>query len=148
MEPRFADELQQQPTQGLAHDLRDVERGLEMLPPTQREVLMLLASGLPWHEIAGIVDCPIGTVKSRITRGRAALRAYLEGASTPAVARERNPQSHMGYPEERRRCTMNEDQIKGQWKQAVGKIKAKWGKLTDDDMKIAEGNSDYLSGKI
>ncbi|WP_242107187.1 CsbD family protein [Luteimonas aquatica] len=43
---------------------------------------------------------------------------------------------------------MNEDKIKGQWKQIVGKVKEKWGKLTDDDLKVAEGNSDYVAGKI
>jgi uncharacterized protein YjbJ (UPF0337 family) len=43
---------------------------------------------------------------------------------------------------------MNEDKVKGQWKQIAGKAKAKWGKLTDDDLKIAEGNSEYLAGKI
>jgi uncharacterized protein YjbJ (UPF0337 family) len=43
---------------------------------------------------------------------------------------------------------MNEDKIKGQWKQLTGKLKTKWGKLTDDDLKTAEGDSDYLAGKI
>jgi uncharacterized protein YjbJ (UPF0337 family) len=43
---------------------------------------------------------------------------------------------------------MNEDKIKGQWKQAAGKIKAKWGKLTDDDLKVTEGNAEYLAGKV
>ena len=43
---------------------------------------------------------------------------------------------------------MNEDRIKGQWKQLAGKLKAKWGKLTDDDLRVAEGNSEYLAGKI
>ncbi|WP_110418875.1 CsbD family protein [Burkholderia vietnamiensis] len=43
---------------------------------------------------------------------------------------------------------MNEDKIKGQWKQLTGKVKAKWGKLTDDDLAVAEGNRDYLVGKI
>ena len=43
---------------------------------------------------------------------------------------------------------MNEDTIKGQWKQLSGKIKAKWGKLTDDDLKRAEGNSEYLAGRL
>jgi len=43
---------------------------------------------------------------------------------------------------------MNEDKIKGQWKQLAGKLKAKWGKLTDDDLRIAEGNSEYLAGRI
>jgi uncharacterized protein YjbJ (UPF0337 family) len=30
----------------------------------------------------------------------------------------------------------------------AGKVKAKWGKLTDDDLKVAEGNSEYLAGKV
>lgn len=43
---------------------------------------------------------------------------------------------------------MNEDRIQGQWKQIAGKLKARWGKLTDDDLKISEGNAEYISGKI
>jgi uncharacterized protein YjbJ (UPF0337 family) len=43
---------------------------------------------------------------------------------------------------------MNQDKIKGQWKQLAGKLKTKWGKLTDDDLKINEGDSEYLAGKI
>lgn len=43
---------------------------------------------------------------------------------------------------------MNEDRIKGQWKQITGKIKQKWGDLTDDDLKVAEGNGEYLAGKL
>ncbi len=43
---------------------------------------------------------------------------------------------------------MNEDTIKGQWKQLSGSIKQKWGKLTDDDLKVAEGNAEYLAGKV
>jgi uncharacterized protein YjbJ (UPF0337 family) len=43
---------------------------------------------------------------------------------------------------------MNEDKIKGQWKQVAGKVKAKWGKLTEDDLMVAEGNSEYLAGKV
>jgi len=43
---------------------------------------------------------------------------------------------------------MNEDRIKGKWKQLAGNIKTKWGKLTDDDLKIAEGDSQYLAGRI
>ena len=43
---------------------------------------------------------------------------------------------------------MNQDRIAGQWKQLSGKIKAQWGKLTDDDLRQAEGNSEYLAGKI
>ena len=43
---------------------------------------------------------------------------------------------------------MNSDTIKGRWKQLNGKIKAKWGDLTDDDLTIAEGNREYLAGKV
>jgi len=43
---------------------------------------------------------------------------------------------------------MNEDRIKGKWKQLAGSIKAKWGKLTDDDLQVAEGNAEYLAGKV
>ena len=43
---------------------------------------------------------------------------------------------------------MNEDRIAGQWKQLSGKIKEKWGKLTDDDLRRSEGTSEYLAGKI
>jgi uncharacterized protein YjbJ (UPF0337 family) len=43
---------------------------------------------------------------------------------------------------------MNQDRIAGQWKQLSGKIKQKWGKLTDDDLTSAEGGSEYLAGKI
>jgi uncharacterized protein YjbJ (UPF0337 family) len=43
---------------------------------------------------------------------------------------------------------MNEDKLKGQWKQLAGKLKAKWGKLTDDDLTVTDGTSEYLEGKI
>ncbi len=43
---------------------------------------------------------------------------------------------------------MNEDIIKGQWKQIKGHAKKQWGKLTDDDLDVAEGNREYLIGKI
>ncbi|PTB22815.1 CsbD family protein [Trinickia symbiotica] len=43
---------------------------------------------------------------------------------------------------------MNEDKIKGQWKQLSGKLKAQWGKLTDDDLAVADGDSEYLVGRI
>lgn len=43
---------------------------------------------------------------------------------------------------------MNEDKLKGQWKQLSGKLKAKWGKLTDDDVTVASGTTEYLEGKL
>ena len=43
---------------------------------------------------------------------------------------------------------MNKDTIAGQWNQLKGKAQAKWGDLTDDDFAVAEGNAEYLSGKL
>lgn len=43
---------------------------------------------------------------------------------------------------------MNGDQIEGQWKQMKGRVKEKWGKLTDSDLDVAAGNRDQLSGKL
>ncbi len=43
---------------------------------------------------------------------------------------------------------MNNDIIKGKWKQLSGKIKKQWGELTDDDLTIVDGSRDYLLGKV
>jgi uncharacterized protein YjbJ (UPF0337 family) len=43
---------------------------------------------------------------------------------------------------------MNKDRIQGQWKQLAGTLKEKWGRLTDDDLDVAEGNAEYLAGKL
>lgn len=43
---------------------------------------------------------------------------------------------------------MNQDILKGKWSQLKGKIQRKWGKLTNDDMDVAEGNADYLIGRL
>jgi uncharacterized protein YjbJ (UPF0337 family) len=44
--------------------------------------------------------------------------------------------------------TMNWDVLKGQWKQMTGKVKAKWGKLTDDDLTTIGGKKDEFLGKL
>ncbi len=43
---------------------------------------------------------------------------------------------------------MNWDRIEGQWKQISGKVKTKWGKLTDDDLTTIAGKKDQLVGRI
>lgn len=43
---------------------------------------------------------------------------------------------------------MNEDQIKGQWKQVKGQAKTVWSKLTDDDLAEVEGDTEKLAGKL
>ena len=43
---------------------------------------------------------------------------------------------------------MNTDIIAGKWDQIKGKAQAEWGKLTSDVFDVADGNSQYLSGKL
>lgn len=43
---------------------------------------------------------------------------------------------------------MNAEQIKGTWKQARGKVKEMWGKLTDDDLDVISGKKDQLLGRV
>jgi len=44
--------------------------------------------------------------------------------------------------------TMNWDKVSGQWKQLKGKVKEKWGDLTDDDLDKVSGKRDQLVGTI
>lgn len=67
------------PTQEAGLNLEDLQRGLATLPAEQREALLLMESGLRCEDIAEIMVTPVGTVKSRISRGRAALRLYMDG---------------------------------------------------------------------
>jgi uncharacterized protein YjbJ (UPF0337 family) len=43
---------------------------------------------------------------------------------------------------------MNWDQLEGKWKQYSGKVREKWGKITDDDLTVVHGKRDQLIGKI
>jgi uncharacterized protein YjbJ (UPF0337 family) len=43
---------------------------------------------------------------------------------------------------------MDWDRVEGGWKQFTGKVKEKWGKLTDDDLAAINGRRDQLEGKI
>ena len=43
---------------------------------------------------------------------------------------------------------MNEDTLKGQWKQLKGQIQMQWGRLTRDDIDQIQGNREILLGKL
>jgi uncharacterized protein YjbJ (UPF0337 family) len=43
---------------------------------------------------------------------------------------------------------MNEDILKGKWRQIKGEVKSRWGKLTDDDMDRVEGDAEKLIGRV
>ena len=43
---------------------------------------------------------------------------------------------------------MDWNRVEGNWKQFKGRVKQKWGNLTDDDLEKIEGHRDQLEGKI
>ena len=71
-------------------DMQDFRRALNVLPPDQREALILVgAAGFSYEEAAAISSCAVGTIKSRVNRARAKLTEML-GVATP---REFGPDS-------------------------------------------------------
>ncbi len=59
-------------------ELADLQRGLLELPQAQREALILVgAGGFAYEEAATICECAVGTIKSRVARGRAALETLI-----------------------------------------------------------------------
>lgn len=64
--------------------LEDMRRALMALPEERREALLLVgAGGFSYEEAAEICRCPVGTIKSRVGRARAALTAMLESGALP-----------------------------------------------------------------
>jgi RNA polymerase sigma-70 factor (ECF subfamily) len=75
--------------------LRDLQAALDRLPAEQKEVLLLVAlEDMAYADVARTLGIPIGTVMSRLSRGRERLRALLDGREAPQrlqVVRSRTP---------------------------------------------------------
>ena len=68
-------------TQNDALELRDFAHSLSRLPEEQREVVLLVAlEDLSYGDTAKVLGVPVGTVMSRLSRGRERLRALLDGS--------------------------------------------------------------------
>jgi len=66
-------------------ELGDMQRALLELPQPQREALILVgAGGFAYEEAAEICGCAVGTIKSRVARGRVALESLLSGNAMPS----------------------------------------------------------------
>ncbi len=66
-------------------ELGDLQRGLLQLPQAQREALILIgAGGFAYEEAARICNCAVGTIKSRVARGRAALEQIMAEGKLPS----------------------------------------------------------------
>jgi RNA polymerase sigma-70 factor (ECF subfamily) len=86
------DDLSSFPEPGVEQDsraaMRDILTCLDALPPEQRAVVLLVGvEDLSYEEAARVLGVPIGTVMSRLSRGRERLRGYLEGSGRPALRR-------------------------------------------------------------
>jgi RNA polymerase sigma-70 factor (ECF subfamily) len=70
--------LTRAPGQGRSLELRDLQRAMRKLPEEQRSVILLVGlEGMRYEEVADILDVPVGTVRSRLSRGRDALRRLM-----------------------------------------------------------------------
>jgi RNA polymerase sigma factor (sigma-70 family) len=68
--------------------LRDVAIGLDRLSDDQRQILLLVGlEGFSYEEAAAITGVPLGTVMSRLSRGRQRLRDYLENGEDSVLRR-------------------------------------------------------------
>jgi RNA polymerase sigma-70 factor (ECF subfamily) len=94
-----APNLTMAPNAGATLQLRDLERAINVLPEEQRQAILLVGlEGMRYEEVAAVLDIPIGTVRSRLSRGREMLRRLMdmkeEGSAGPPVSRpHRHPNS-------------------------------------------------------
>jgi RNA polymerase sigma-70 factor, ECF subfamily len=72
------EEMHHFPTQDIHLELRDLVRALALLPEEQRTVVLLVGlEGLDYQAVAKVTGVPVGTVRSRVSRGRQGLRRLM-----------------------------------------------------------------------
>lgn len=77
--------LSHRPTQETSLELRDVRRALNKLPEGQRDAVLLIGlGGLCYSHAARVTGVQIGTVRSRLSRGREKLRTAASGSDVTA----------------------------------------------------------------
>jgi len=72
-----------EPVADASLQLRDLQQAINALSHEQREVLLLVGlEGMRYEQVATILDIPVGTVRSRLSRARTTLRLLMDGAET------------------------------------------------------------------
>jgi DNA-directed RNA polymerase specialized sigma24 family protein len=73
------------PDQTIRLEVRDLKRAIAKLPGEQQSVILLVGlKGMAYAEAAAVINTPVGTVRSRVARGRETLRAMTELVSSSA----------------------------------------------------------------
>lgn len=76
------------PAQERALEIRDLSAALAQLPPEYREVILLVGlEELRYEEVAQVLGVPLGTVMSRLSRGRERLRNIMSGTPQTTLRR-------------------------------------------------------------
>ncbi len=76
------------PDQGDRLAVRDLSRALQMLSEDQRSVVLFVGlENLSYKEAAAVLGIPVGTVMSRLARGRGHLRRLMDGDAPPSIRR-------------------------------------------------------------
>jgi RNA polymerase sigma-70 factor (ECF subfamily) len=75
-------------TQEHSLEMRDLASSIGKLPYEYREVILLIGlEQMQYEEVAQVLDIPLGTVMSRLSRGRERLRTIMAGENAPALRR-------------------------------------------------------------
>lgn len=83
------------PNAGASLQLRDLERAIGVLPEEQRQVILLVGlEGMRYEEVAFVLGIPIGTVRSRLSRGREMLRKLMDMREDTAETHLETPHRH------------------------------------------------------
>lgn len=72
--------------QDMRLECRDLDKAMSTLTEEQRQVVLLICmEGFSYEEVADVVEVPVGTVRSRLHRGREALRDYMNTGAGGAM---------------------------------------------------------------
>jgi RNA polymerase sigma-70 factor (ECF subfamily) len=93
----YADSLTSLPNQTSSLEMDEFRKALDLLPPDQREALILVgASGFSYEEAAQICGCAVGTIKSRVNRARTRLAELLSVESADDFGPDHETRAAMG----------------------------------------------------